>query len=66
MGSPKRLPKMVILRRRRDYLRRELAGAPFGVATAWDRAELAAIEWAIDLLVAEGHSDDKRDLKSTG
>lgn len=61
MGSPRRLPKIVILRRRRDYLARQIAQTAENEAQAWDKAELAAIEWAIQTLVAEGHSDDKRD-----
>lgn len=59
MGSPKRLPKITLLRRRRDYLRREIDHWAPGKALAWDKAELAAIEWAIKIIEDQGLSDER-------
>lgn len=64
MVRPKRLPKISLLKRRRDYLARELASNETGYAIAWDTAELAALNWAIELIEGQGLSDEQ--ISSSG
>lgn len=45
-NDPRSYPYINVLKRRRDYLKRQI-GAAGTSAQLWDKAEVAALDWAI-------------------